>query len=561
MEDEEDNMYGSKTIGDLQDTSTFSTRANNIDENSPTITSVSFEGTYDESNLLDNFYTAVKQGNLSLTKHFLNAILDQNKLSESFHRNVRKKEKSQTENENGQCNFLSELNVEKVFHIAAHKKHVPILQFLLKSLPFNNITTGSMLLEQALQLQNALLVKLVLDRGVSANEKVNGSYIRWGSFVMYTFPLHVATIAGDEEIVHMLICYGAQLDMCDTDGNTALMLACAGSNINVLQLLLKAGADINLTDFNDRSALVIAAALNKTDMISLIADHGGQISERMILRACEISSVSVFALKLLLRTLPNKGLYVDWYRLLDAATPFRKPEIVHELLNHMPASLKVPGKRAQDILINALRNKHHGEQITFTLLRENFIKVNIKNSEGEYPLHIAVQYCTFTLCSALASTFNADVNAKDKSGRTPLMMCLYRRRLEKDSTLTAASIMRHLIQQGADINAQDYEGRTSLHHAVMHDNQNAAAILIKAGAHVSICDEQGRSPLDIHWEDTFLCHSPIKNLGFLSGLNSNYFVKISLEKRMQIVTVLLEAGHFETFCVDTLYKRLICWKQ
>ncbi|GFS16893.1 ankyrin repeat-containing protein [Elysia marginata] len=161
---------------------------------------------------------------------------------------------------------------------------------------------GPRLLEQALELQSAAIVKSVLDRGVSANERVNGSYIRWGSLVMYTFPLHVATIAGNIEILNVLLSFGARVDLCDTDGNTALMLACAGNNIHAVRVLVEAGADLNLIDSNQRSALVIAAALNKTDIISLIANQGGQISERMLLRTCEISSVSAHALELLLRT-------------------------------------------------------------------------------------------------------------------------------------------------------------------------------------------------------------------------------------------------------------------
>ncbi|GFS16890.1 ankyrin repeat family protein [Elysia marginata] len=221
----------------------------------------------------------------------------------------------------------------------------------------------------------------------------------------------------------------------------------------------------------------------------------------------------------------------------------------------MPSRLKKPGVKAQDILISALCNKRYGEQISLNLLPENFISGNGKNSGGDYPLHVAVQYCSFTitLCSSLISTFDADIHAKDLLGRTPLMLCLYRRRLGNDSACTdetVLSVMRYLIQHGADINAQDIQGRNSLHHAVIQDSHQAVLNLIKAGANISTCDNFGRSPLDLLWEEILLFHCPIKNLMtcILSGHSSSLIgdntqnVRQLLQEKLKVMTTFLEAG-------------------
>lgn len=510
----------------------------------------------DRNNLIEEFYAAVVDGNLSLTKHLLTAIMDFTKQSELPEPSKSKRSGIKTTNATKgiQCDFHTALDVEKMFQLASKGEEFHILQYLIQTLPFDTYVVGSRLLEQALELQNAQIVKSVLDRGVSANERVNGSYIRWGSFVMYTFPLHVAAIAGNIAVLSILLKYGARLDMLDTDGNTALMLACAGNHINVVKALVEAGADLNLTDSNQRSALVISAALNNTDVISLIADRGGQISERMLLRACEITSVNAEALELLLQTLPEKGLHVDWYRLLNVASSFRKPNIVDVLLRHMPNSLKLPGVKAQDVLTSALCNKHHGEKITLRLLAENFVDINGRNSGGDYPLHIAVQYCSLPFCSSLISSFSADINSKDALKRTPLMLSLYCCREHKgicgSADETALSIMKYLIEHGADISAQDAEGHSNLHYAVMQDNTEAVKILIKAGSNISVCDSNGMNALELFWKKTLLIRCPITDLincifsgsSFCWKENNDPDLHRMLEEKLNVMTTLLEAG-------------------
>ncbi|GFO11587.1 serine/threonine-protein phosphatase 6 regulatory ankyrin repeat subunit c [Plakobranchus ocellatus] len=471
----------------------------------------------DTGNILDFFYDAVNQGDIGSTKKILCELLDQSKRCKKC-----MPDECKQVNVGIHFDLIAILDIEKLLCTAAQKRHVEILQLLLKSLPYDKLATGSKLLELALELKDAVIVKSVLDSGVDVDERINGSYIRWGSLVTYTFPLHEATSAGDEITVRMLIDYGAQLDFTDSDGNTAVMLACAGSSLDVLCLLLKAGADLDLTDFNDRSALVIAAALNKTDMMHLIFENGGQISERMLLRACEISSVSASALKLLLKGLRNGGFDIDWYRLLQTATHFNKPENVQVLLNHMPCTLKKAGPRAQDILTIALHKKHFLENTVNILFEEEFIKAEGVDSHGNQPLHVAVKYCSPEFCFKLSQA--EDLDSADCAGMTPLMLCLYRDRHEDcgvSSAQTAATIIKQLLQQGANINVQDRSGCTSVHHAVIVGNSPALVVLVEAGADLTMCDENGKNPLDLAWSKAFSTHpfSPFRDLrsDILSG--------------------------------------------
>lgn len=68
----------------------------------------------------------------------------------------------------------------------------------------------------------------------------------------------------------------------------------------------------------------------------------------------------------------------------------------------------------------------------------------------------------------------AVIDARDKAGRTPLMLAVIEDRVE---------IVRLLLARGADPNAADHAGHTPLQQATKRNLQGVAALLEQAGAH------------------------------------------------------------------------------
>ena len=78
-------------------------------------------------------------------------------------------------------------------------------------------------------------------------------------------PLHYAACGGFEEVVHVLIEAGANVEEHNENGHTPLMEAASAGHVGVARILLDAGAGIN-THSNEfkESALTLACYKGKT---------------------------------------------------------------------------------------------------------------------------------------------------------------------------------------------------------------------------------------------------------------------------------------------------------
>ena len=57
--------------------------------------------------------------------------------------------------------------------------------------------------------------------------------------------------------------------------------------------------------------------------------------------------------------------------------------------------------------------------------------------------------------------------------------------------------IRALLQQHADINAPQADGMTALHWVAYQDDQETAALLVRAGANVKVANRYGVTPLSL----------------------------------------------------------------
>nr|KAF6365756.1 ankyrin repeat domain 31 [Pipistrellus kuhlii] len=114
------------------------------------------------------------------------------------------------------------------------------------------------------------------------------------------------------------------------------------------------------------------------------------------------------------------------------------------------------------------------------------VGINKRNARGESTLHLAVRRGDLSLMKVLIES-GADVNLKDNEGLTPL---------HKASSEGSDDIIVELLKVGANVNCEDLDGILPLHDAVANNYLKAAKILLQHGANPNKKNKKQKTALD-----------------------------------------------------------------
>lgn len=120
--------------------------------------------------------------------------------------------------------------------------------------------------------------------------------------------------------------------------------------------------------------------------------------------------------------------------------------------------------------------KQHRFERAKSILEKNPKLIDARGPQDWTPLHQAVQRFDYDTESAFEFLIanGADVNAKDKRGRTALHMTVKCGRKK---------MVEVLIANGAAVNPREYRGRTPLDIALLYNRHDLAELLRKHGGH------------------------------------------------------------------------------
>ncbi|CAL8317821.1 unnamed protein product [Lota lota] len=226
-------------------------------------------------------------------------------------------------------------------------------------------------------------VVLMLVDGIDPNFKMEAQNKRT--------PLHAAAETGHEEICHMLVQAGANLDMCDEDQRTPLMEACEGNHMETARYLLRAGASATHKDVEGFTCLHLAAKSGHYRVVEYL------LSTRLIDINCQ-----------------DDG---GWTAMIWA-TEYKHLDQVRLLLSK-GADVSIRDKEENICLHWAAFS---GSVEISELLIQARGELHAVNIHGDSPLHIAARENRVE-CVTLFLSQGANVYLRNREGETPLDCC------------------------------------------------------------------------------------------------------------------------------------------
>ncbi|XP_041057733.1 protein TANC1 isoform X1 [Carcharodon carcharias] len=338
------------------------------------------------------------------------------------------------------------------------------------------------------------------------NVKVSRLLILGGASVNYrTEALNNAPILcvqshlGHQEMVNLLLEFGAEVDHISESGITPCCHAAAAGHLNIVTLLCKKGAKVDYTDKNGQCALVHASLRGHREVIkyllqvdwALTTQHQHSFRKSQALQQALIAAASMGHTEIVknLQELDNENRVeinsfdTLWGETALTAAAGRGKLEVCELLLQQGAVVSHPNRRGIAPVFCAARQGHW--QIA-DLLFQHGADLNATDKQGRTPLMVASCEGHVSTVEFLLSK-GASISSIDKEGLTPLSWsCLKGQK----------SVVQTLVERGAAIDHTDKNGRTPLDLAAFYGDSDIVQYLVERGAMIEHVDHSGMRPLD-----------------------------------------------------------------
>lgn len=338
----------------------------------------------------------------------------------------------------------------------AHYAGVPVMEMWIKYGANTRISNkyGDSFLSAAVINDNPEATKLALKTGA-------GIYINTQAEFTGETVLMNASFRGKQETVKLLIEHGANVNLKNHLGKTALMGAIPYPEI--VRMLLKHGADVNLTDRYGETALSLALkqrdkadgerkkAYDKT--AALLKRHGTDINTK--------DKNGKTALHL----------------------SFTKPEILQRLID-MGADVNATDNNGNTPVMSSV---YPVQCKSIEILLKSGANPNVKNNKGQTALMIQNSNPEAV---GLLLKYGADVNAVNAHGYTALDIAVIR-----GSTETVKVLLKH----GADMKTANKHGYTPLMYAALNNREEILDILLKNGGMkmINAKNDKGQTALNL----------------------------------------------------------------
>ena len=322
-------------------------------------------------------------------------------------------------------------------------------------------------------------------------------------------PLNLAISINSVAIVKLLLQKNVDINTKTTTGDTPLMLALRYEFTEAVPLLLDRGAKVNVRTKTGHTPLTLALSNKLTEAVPLLLDRGAEVNVRTkigdtpLTLAVRCNYTEIVSLLLARGAGTNENFFHPTPLIIAAKN--KSPEIVSLLIEN---GADVNGVDPDDTPLMMAAQNNSPE--VASLLIQNGADVNGVNRIGETPLMIAARDNSPEVASLFIQN-GADVNGVDRDDYTPLMIAA------QNNSPEVASL---LIQNGALVNGVD-PNVTPLMIAVDNNSPEVVLLLIQNGADVNGVNCIGETPLmyALYYNSPEVASLLIQNGADVNGVN------------------------------------------
>jgi ankyrin len=289
-------------------------------------------------------------------------------------------------------------------------------------------------------------------------------------------PVVTAARLQNLELLEMILQRGCDMEgsLVFREGKTALQWAASHGNISMAELLLENGADINWVGMFFHTALHYATIADKPNMVRWLLDKGAEVTVNGD-RRNPLHIASVRGNLTIVKYLVDRGNRFQMeaednfhFTPLSLACLRGHLAIVKYLMNHKPDDL------TYDLPECLRKASESGHVMVVKYLIDHGADVNKPNPAGETALGIAAKgHCQTSL---VLLEHGAKINVRDNRGYTPLQHALMR-----DQREISANLLRH----GATLRTHSAHVESPLHIAFTMSNPILGKYILQAGSPVS----------------------------------------------------------------------------
>lgn len=282
-----------------------------------------------------------------------------------------------------------------------------------------------------------------------------------------------AVQTNNQELTKMLISAYADLNIQNIRGETALILAAKFNDLEITNLLLKAKAQLNAQDRHSNTALLWAVKQNNLSIINIliaakanlnIQDSNGKTA---LFLAAEAANKKL--VKILIDGRANLDIQENYgFTALHWACREGYDNIAKILITS-GANLNLQNNHGYTPLMVAVINDKLN---IFEMLIESGAKLNKQDNSGETALHIALRCLHNTKLANKIINSKANLNIQDNKGNTPLLLIVKRavNGFEYEERNVTLNLVDNLIKHNINLNLQDINGNTALSYLAFQYN-------------------------------------------------------------------------------------------